>query len=327
MAVLKVLQEAICESCLTNGVDASKDEIISDIPRKWEKHGDMVLFPSDAFTFIAKHLSTDILWKTVADCMKVKRVAVQDSIRSNDFRSPYVSLKYGTDTWVTHIDNKIKYSFDVTKCMFSSGNITEKIRMGKLKCKDETVVDMFTGIGYFTLPILVHGKAAMVHACEWNPHAVEALRYNLRQNKVEHKCIVHEGDNRKVCPVGVADRVLLGLIPSAEESLFTACRALKPNTGGVMHVHANVTSQSAKEDSDLTPDTALPIPTCNRKLKNAWLLWAHDLCARIKDFLESFDEEQTWTVTCFHVERVKSYAPKIDHLVADISCIPSTAKR
>ena len=127
--------------------------------------------------------------------------------------------------------------------------------------------------------------------------------------------------------MGVADRVLLGLIPSAEESLRTACRALKPDTGGVMHVHANVTSQCAKEDSELTPNTAQPIPTCNRKLKNAWLLWSHELSARINGFLNSFDVEQTWTVSCFHVERVKSYAPKIDHLVADICCVPRTAKR
>ena len=28
------------------------------------------------------------------------------------------------------------------------------------------------GIGYFTLPFLVHGKASHVHACEWNPHSV-----------------------------------------------------------------------------------------------------------------------------------------------------------
>ena len=32
--------------------------------------------------------------------------------------------------------------------MFSSGNITEKIRMGKLNNKGKTVVDLFTGISF-----------------------------------------------------------------------------------------------------------------------------------------------------------------------------------
>lgn len=55
-----------------------------------------------------------------------------------------------------------------------------------------------SGIGYFTLPYLVHAGAAHVHACEWNPDAVSALQRNLHFNKVAHRCTVHEGDNRQV---------------------------------------------------------------------------------------------------------------------------------
>ena len=40
--------------------------------------------------------------------------------------------------------------------------------------------------------------------------------------------------------MGVADRVNLGLIPSAEMSYGAACRALRPDTGGVLHIHGNV---------------------------------------------------------------------------------------
>lgn len=54
------------------------------------------------------------------------------------------------------------------------------------------------GIGYFTLPYLVHARADRLHACEWNPDAVEALRKNLRLNGVEDRCVVHFGDNRQV---------------------------------------------------------------------------------------------------------------------------------
>ena len=44
----------------------------------------------------------------------------------------------------------------------------------------------------------MHSGAQHVHACEWNPHAVEALKYNLQQNGVADRCTVHEGDNRNV---------------------------------------------------------------------------------------------------------------------------------
>lgn len=60
--------------------------------------------------------------------------------------------------------------------MFSAGNISERHRIAKLNCEGQIVVDMFAGIGYFTLPYLVHARAEFLYACEWNPYAVEALR-------------------------------------------------------------------------------------------------------------------------------------------------------
>ena len=82
--------------------------------------------------------------------------------------------------------------------MFSPGNISEKIRISNFNCRDEVVVDLYAGIGYFVLPYLIHAKAKLVHACEWNPHAVEALEKSLILNKVRERCIVHFGDNRQV---------------------------------------------------------------------------------------------------------------------------------
>lgn len=68
-----------------------------------------------------------------------------------------------------------------------------------------------------------------VHACEWNPHAIEGLVQGLKLNGVSDKCQIHQGDCRQVAPVGCADRVLLGLLPSSEDGWETALRALKPS--------------------------------------------------------------------------------------------------
>lgn len=82
--------------------------------------------------------------------------------------------------------------------MFSAGNITEKLRVASCKCEGETVVDMYAGIGYFTLAYLVHAGASHVHACEWNPDAVEALTRSLELNSVSERVTIHPGDNRQV---------------------------------------------------------------------------------------------------------------------------------
>jgi tRNA wybutosine-synthesizing protein 3 len=66
-----------------------------------------------------------------------------------------LEILVGDNGWVDHRENGILYSFDATKCMFSWGNLSEKLRMGRLNCKDEVIVDLFAGIGYFVLPFLV----------------------------------------------------------------------------------------------------------------------------------------------------------------------------
>ena len=69
-------------------------------------------------------------------------------------RDSQAQLLLGDSGWVKHKEGGVLYSLDVTKCMFSSGNTTERQRMGRLQCPGETVVDLYAGIGYYTLPFL-----------------------------------------------------------------------------------------------------------------------------------------------------------------------------
>lgn len=142
------------------------------------------------------------------------------------------------------------------------------------------------------MPFLVRAKAKLVYACEWNPHAVEALRRNLEVNSVSDRCIVLEGDNRMTAPKGIANRVCLGLLPTSEGSWATAVRALR-SEGGILHVHGNV------KDSQ-------------ESLWTAHVVKSIDEIARF--------EGHCWEVSIEHVERVKWYAPHIRHLVADVRC-------
>ncbi|XP_013389560.1 tRNA wybutosine-synthesizing protein 2 homolog [Lingula anatina] len=227
-----------------------------DIPKHWEKHGDMVVLPDHCFkNDFWRHCGPQ-LWETVARILGAKRLAKKSVISQDGFRTPQVELLLGKDGWVTHIDNQIKYSYDVTRCMFSAGNITEKLRVAHFHCEGETVVDLYAGTGYFTLPYLIHAKARLVHACEWNPDAADALRKNLHLNGVAERCIVHQGDNRLVCPKGVADRVNLGLIPSSEEGWPVACAALKSQSGGILHIHYNVETKTPEHRNDSRKETA-----------------------------------------------------------------------
>ncbi|NXH05616.1 TYW2 protein, partial [Loxia leucoptera] len=256
-------------------------------------------------------------------------------------RSPRVTLLLGEHGWVEHVDNGIRYTFDVTKCMFSPGNITEKLRVASLPCSGEVLVDLYAGIGYFTLPFLVHAGAAFVHACEWNSHAVEALHRSLVLNGVRDRCHIHSGDSRQLQLRDVADRVNLGLIPSSEEGWPVACRVLKKDTGGVLHIHHNVETRPAPalpQSAVLlaergSPEAASPAgeaqhqaehggeETLEARLRPEWQRWAEGTATRIQGLLAEL-HGRPWRSSVLHIQPVKSYAPHVHHLVLDLECRP-----
>ncbi|XP_066929581.1 tRNA wybutosine-synthesizing protein 2 homolog [Clytia hemisphaerica] len=235
-----------------------RNRILQQVPHKWEIHGDMLLLPRDCLTNAFWETGQKELWEIFAKVLKVKRVAVMSRVQDNMIRTPKVALKLGADGWVKHVDNEIIYSYDVTKCMFSKGNITEKMRIARLDCREEIVVDLFAGIGYFTLPYLVKAQAKKLYACEINPDACAALKKNLGLNHVdESRYQILQGDNREVCPKNIADRVNLGLIPSSSLSWATACHALNQAKGGWLHIHENVDSGANALDSGTGSDAIL----------------------------------------------------------------------
>ncbi|NXM69507.1 TYW2 protein, partial [Serilophus lunatus] len=310
------------------------DELEQDVPRAWQRHGDLVLLSDESFQAAPWERLGPALWDAVASALGAQRVARRGRVLPDGMRTPNVTLLLGQDGWVEHVDNGIRYTFDVTKCMFSPGNITEKLRVASLPCSGEVLVDLYAGIGYFTLPFLVHTGAAFVHACEWNVHAVEALRRTLVLNGVQDRCRVHHGDSRQLELRDVADRVNLGLIPSSEEGWPVACRVLKKDTGGVLHIHHNVETPPAptpvlpaeegvQEAASSSGEAQHPMEgeAVRARIRPEWQRWAEATATRIQGLLAEL-HGRPWGASIVHIEAVKSYAPHVHHLVLDLQCRP-----
>lgn len=266
--------------------------LLLELPKRWERLDDMVVLPTNSFTSEIWSSLGQELWMIVAKSFNAHRVARQATVKATGTRDSNLRLLLGDNGWVQHHENGIRYCFDATKCMFSSGNISEKLRVAQMDCSGETVVDLFAGIGYFVLPFLLRANARRVYACEWNPAALDALRYNICLNKVEDRCTVLEGDNRLTAPQGLADRVCLGLLPTSQDSWEVAVKALRPE-GGMLHIHGNV------KDSE----------------EQQWIDFVQISITKI-----SKSQERHWDVQIAHIERVKWYAPHIRHMVVDIKC-------
>jgi len=201
-------------------------------------------------------------------------------------RKPNVELIYGnSNTTTIHNENKVKYKTDPAKVMFSSGNMDERIRMSKIVNNDETVVDLFAGIGYFTLPIAVHSQPKRIYACEKNPDSYKFLSENIALNNVLDIVKPLFGDNREVAPKNIADRVIMGYIDGTEKFLSLAIKCLKDKKG-IIHFHEKYPLEKVPK--------------------------------YFNEFLKEKSKEFNVETKILNYHMVKSFAPKIGHYVFDI---------
>lgn len=301
----------------------SRDEVAVQLAAvaadiSWEVLGaDTLLAPADTFASSDWDHVRDDAFQIAAKLYRCSRVVLKAEISKGPRRDSRAKIAWphhsdgnddseetgpGTPGWVTVLENGISQSFDVTRVMFCTGNIPEKLRVASFNCRGETVLDCYAGIGYYTLPYLIKAGASTVHACEWNPHSIRALKYNLEQAGPQfvERCIIHEGDNRSPALAatvkGMCHRVNLGLLPSSQPAWPLAAAALHATQGGWLHVHGN--ASTAEKDE-----------------------WGTQIGVTFTSLLVDLHGEK-WTAVCRGVHKVKSYAPRVAHYVADIECRP-----
>jgi len=145
-------------------------------------------------------------------------------------------------TKTVHKEFGCQYHVDVAKAYFSPRLSHEHERVALLVQSGETVVDLFAGVGPFSVLIAKKNSKVKVYAIDINPEAFELLKLNVRVNRVENRVFPILGDGRQISATslkGIADRVIMNLPETAIEFLDAACQAIKPQ-GGIIHFYAFV---------------------------------------------------------------------------------------
>ncbi|MCL2862992.1 MAG: class I SAM-dependent methyltransferase family protein [Methanimicrococcus sp.] len=215
------------------------------------------------------------------------RLVFNDSGISGPLRIPNRELIarracFSDSAETVHKENGCLFKLDVSKIMFSKGNLNEKRPPAALS--GETVVDMFAGIGYFSIPIAVHSKPSKIIAIELNPVSYGYLCENIRLNGVQAVVEPILGDCRIFAPENIADRVLMGYVGTTHEYLEAGLRAVKKE-GGILHYHETV------HQNDFPKRAVERIEAAAEK------------CGREASVLES--------------RKVKKYSPGVYHIVID----------
>ncbi|WP_256403446.1 class I SAM-dependent methyltransferase [Halorubrum salinum] len=128
----------------------------------------------------------------------------------------------GNGTETVHREYGHEFALDVAEVYFSPRLATERHRVVTQVGADETVVDMFAGVGPYAVPMASHG--ADVVACDLNETAIQYLRENAERNGVADRVTAVAGDVREAATeyADTADRLVMNLPHSADEFLDAA---------------------------------------------------------------------------------------------------------
>ena len=237
---------------------------------KYKKIGDVLIvdnnYSNDDFESLSKKHN-------------VKTVMKIDHIQGTK-REPVYKILYGSETETINKENGCLFKLDLSKVMWSKGNNNERLRIAKLVGDGETVIDMFAGIGYFSIPIGVHSKAKQVYAIEINPNSHYYLCENIKLNKLNNVTPIL-GDCMIETPKLKADRIIMGYVKTTHHYLKVAIDSLNP--GGIIHYHETV------------PEKLMNSRPVERIIAQAG------------------DRD----VEVLKINKIKKYAPGVEHVVVD----------
>ncbi|KAL8692591.1 MAG: hypothetical protein Q9218_002407 [Villophora microphyllina] len=238
--------------------------------------------------------------------------------------------------WVSTVQNDITQMWAPMYTMFSRGNISEKKRLLGLESVKTaaaarcSAVDLYAGIGYFAFSYL---KASIEKVLCWevNRWSLEGLRRGAEKNgwavagiddaNIERaltheeklRCsdgqilIFHESNkfaartlSRLRGTIPPVRHVNCGYLPSSSDSWQIAVLVLDKDQGGWIHAHENVQIKDIET-------RRCEIIEIFEKL--------------VEPYRKADEIFSRFAVGCYHVERVKTYAPGIIHCVFDVSVL------
>ncbi|MEX0764549.1 MAG: class I SAM-dependent methyltransferase family protein [Nitrosopumilaceae archaeon] len=189
-----------------------------------------------------------------------KSIFYQSSPVEGNFRTRDLELLAGEDNTETEYkEYGCRFKVDVRKAFFSPRLSTERNRIADLVVDDETVINMFGGIGMFSI-IAAKKKKCTVYNIDINPDAAELCTQNIKLNKLKGKVESLCGDAVKIIEERLSDkgdRILMLLPERSDEFLDSAIRASKKNA--IIHYYCHIHAEKKNDVARLTKEHFLKV--------------------------------------------------------------------
>ncbi|MGC9516597.1 MAG: class I SAM-dependent methyltransferase [Methanomicrobiales archaeon] len=215
---------------LTNKIDPKTME---EIKSSFDIIGDVVILeiPQDLDDY--KYIIGDAALKfTKRRTVYRKKSKIKGLKRTREFE--HLAGEKNSET--VHKEFGARFSMDVKKVYFSPRLATERKRISNLVEDGETIVDMFAGVGPFSI-IIARENNVKIYAIDINPDAYYYLKQNIEMNKVQERIVPVLGDAADYLKLTniKANRILMNLPGIAWKYLENGMEALK--YGGILHYY------------------------------------------------------------------------------------------
>jgi tRNA (guanine37-N1)-methyltransferase len=227
--------------------DRLKPKELAVLCKSYDIIGDIAIIRVHKLLEPKVHLIAEAIMKTHK---RVKTVLLQTGPVSGEFRLRDLRWIAGENkTETVHKEFGCMFKVDLKQAYFSPRLSYERMRIARLVKPNEIGVNLFAGVGCFSLIMARFSEVDKVFSIDINPVAVRYMKENILLNKLVGRVIPLLGDAKEIVEQrlrGVADRVLMPLPERAFEYLDYALMALKPS-GGFIHYY---TFEHARKDEN-----------------------------------------------------------------------------
>jgi len=202
-----------------------------------------------------------LIGETLLNEVKIaKSVFYQASAVEGDFRTRNLEILAGEDkTETEYKEFGCKFTVDVENAFFSPRLSTERERIANLVQDGEIVVNMFAGVGMFSI-MIAKKKRCTVYSIDINPVATKLCEKNIISNKIAGNIISINGDASQVIQEQLknkSDRTLMLLPERSDEFLESAINATK--SGGIIHYYSHIHADKKSNAGKLSEEHYLQV--------------------------------------------------------------------
>jgi tRNA (guanine37-N1)-methyltransferase len=222
--------------------DVLLDSEISNVFSSFDIIGDIAIIKIPDSLLHKKKIIGDTLLLHIPN---LKSIFLQNTAVDGEYRLRGLELIAGENKYVTtYKEYGCKFFVNVASSYFSPRLSTERLRISNLVSANETIVNMFAGVGTFSI-IIAKKTPVLIYNIDSNLDAYILSKINSKLNKVEDSIISINGDAQDILSsqmfIQKADRILMPLPEKAFEFIDTSVDCLKPG-GGYLHFFSHIKS-------------------------------------------------------------------------------------